>query len=431
MSKKIDSVLKEALKEIKPTEEELGSFNEEIDRFLVNLKEKINKLGVYAEVFVGGSFAKKTVTKKDQYDADIFLRFGGKHEIPNISQITEKLLKDFKDVQIIHGSRDYFKIKIRENFFLEIIPVKKINKQKDAENITDLSYSHVNYINKKIKDKKILDEILLAKAFCHAKNSYGAESYIKGFSGYSLELLIYHYKSFIKFIREMIKVKLGEKLVLDIEKQFKNRKSILMDINSSKLQSPVILIDPTYKHRNVLAALSEKTFSKFQKECEKFLKYPEKEEFKIKKTDLKKIKEISEKKKLEFILLEAKTGKQSGDVAGSKLLKFYNHLGEEIKKYFIVKEKGFNYNHNQSARYYFVVKNKGEILIHGPGIKDKKNVKSFERKHRDYFTRKGKIYSKQKIDFTLKEFVKTWKIKNKGRLKEMYIEKLDFLKNTG
>lgn len=50
------------------------------------------------------------------------------------------------------------------------------------------------------------DEIKIAKAFCHATGCYGAESYIKGFSGYALELLIYHYKSFQSFVKAMTKV---------------------------------------------------------------------------------------------------------------------------------------------------------------------------------------------------------------------------------
>ena len=58
---------------------------------------------------------------------------------------------------------------------------------------------------KKIKGK-ILDEIRLAKAFCHANGCYGAESYIKGFSGYALELLVYHYGSFQKFVKAITKL---------------------------------------------------------------------------------------------------------------------------------------------------------------------------------------------------------------------------------
>jgi len=66
--------------------------------------------------------------------------------------------------------------------------------------------------------------------------------------------------------------KIKDKIVIDIEKHYKNKQAVLMDLNSSKLHSPIILIDPTYKERNALAALSSETFRKFQEVSLKFLK---------------------------------------------------------------------------------------------------------------------------------------------------------------
>ena len=62
------------------------------------------------------------------------------------------------------------------------------------------------------------------------------------------------------------------------------------------------------------------------------------------------------------MLLEATTNKQEGDVAGSKLLKFYNHLTTQIERYFEIKNKGFEYNQGKTAKYFFVVKSKKEII---------------------------------------------------------------------
>ena len=89
----------------------------------------------------------------------------------------------------------------------------------------------------------------------------------------------------------------------------------MMDVNSSKLHSPVILIDPTFKQRNALAALSSETFTKFQKEAKNFIKNPSIKAFEQRKTDLKKIKKEALSKKQDFILIEADTDKQAGDVA--------------------------------------------------------------------------------------------------------------------
>ncbi|MFQ5531566.1 MAG: nucleotidyltransferase domain-containing protein, partial [Candidatus Nanoarchaeia archaeon] len=379
-------------------------------------KQKIN-----AQVFVGGSFAKNTVIKKKYYDIDIFVRFDAKYEDKTLSQLTKKALAGIKKTTLIHGSRDYFRIKINPALYLEVVPVRKIKKPKEAVNITDLSYSHVSYIKRRIKSQKLLDDIRIAKAFCHGNNVYGAESYIKGFSGYSIELLVYYYKGFLGFIKAISKIKPGEKVVIDIEKHYKNKQQALMDLNSSKLQSPIILIDPTYKQRNALAALSNETFERFHKVCKQFLKNPSINAFKQQTVDIGKIKQNARRNKQEFILLEARTDKQEGNIAGSKLLKFYNHLAEEISRYFEIKKKGFNYNGKKSVRYFFVAKKKPFILFSGPKVKDKKNVQAFKKRHTKTFTKSGKIYAKQPVNITLKKFIDVWKHKNKTKIKEMSV----------
>lgn len=428
MPQNISSILKQVLERVTPNKEELESYDKIIDLFLGKIKNKIEKLKIDADSFVGGSFAKKTVIKKDHYDIDLFIIFNRKYKEKDISNMTEKILKEFQNAVKVHGSRDYFHIKIRNDFFIEIIPVLKVEKIDETENITDLSFSHVKYINKKTKNKKLLDEIRLAKAFCYANGTYGAESYISGFSGYALELLVIHYKSFLNFIKAISKNK-EDKIVIDIEKSYKNKREILMDISSAKLNSPIILIDPTYKKRNALAALSNETYERFKKASIDFIKNPSIESFEVKKTDLEKVKENAKKKDYEFILIETKTDRQEGDIAGSKLLKFYRHLNEEITKFFEVNNHGFNYNKKKAARFYFIVKAKKDILINGPYINDKKNVKIFEKKHKNYFTKKGRIYSKDKVDFSIEEFIDRWKKKNSKKIKEMDIISLEVIEN--
>jgi len=422
MEKNLNSVLNEVLKSINPSKQEIDFVEASSKEFKEKIEKKIKSLRIDAEVFIGGSFAKNTMIKKNKYDVDVFLRFNKKYKEEEIILLTKRLLEDFKEVSTIHGSREYFQIKLKNDFFIELVPVIKIRKPDESKNITDLSYSHVRYIKKKIKQKKILDEIKITKAFCHASHCYGAESYINGFSGYSLELLVYYYGGFLKFIKAMIKIK--EKTIIDLEKQFKNKQEILMDLNSSKLNSPIILIDPTYKQRNALAALSSETFLKFQKFCKNFLKSPNLKLFGEQKVDLEKIQKDTRKKNQEFILIETKTEKQEGDVAGTKLFKFYNHLVYEISYFFNIKNKGFDYNEKKTARYFFVTKSKKEILINGPLVKDKKNSIAFKKAHKDNFIKKGKIYAKEKISFGIKKFIETWKIKNKKKIVDMSIENL-------
>lgn len=426
--KKNEKILKEVLDKCNPSEKELKEIKKNVDSFCEDLNKNIKKLKIDAEIFVGGSFAKGTVIKKDKYDVDVFIRYDKKYKNEELSSITEKLIENFKNTLIIHGSRDYFRINYGNNFFIELIPVRKISGPKEYENITDLSYLHVRYIKKKIKEKKILDEIKIAKAFCYANRCYGAESYIHGFSGYSLELLIYNYKNFKKMIRTLanIKIKDKEKMIIDIEKHFKNKKEVLMDLNSSKLNSPIVLIDPTYKHRNVLAALSQETFEKFQKSCREFLKNPSIKHFEKKSTNLGKIKESSMKKGKEFIHIIAKTSKPEGDVAGSKLLKFYNYLTKEIERFFIIINRGFEYKEDNSAEYFFVTEKKKGIFYPGPYIEDKINCAKFRGEHKETYEKNGRLYALEKFELTIKEFFEVWKENNSDIIKGMYIEELDY-----
>ncbi len=419
MTKKISLIIKEVVKKIKPEEKEISWIIEELENFLKELKKRIKKQKIKAEVFVGGSFAKKTLIKKDKYDIDIFLRFDSKYNNSELSNLTKNILKGIKGLEQIHGSRDYFQVKAENNLYFEIVPVRKIGTPAEAKNITDLSYSHVKYVNKKT-NKKILNEILVAKAFCHAKNCYGAESYIKGFSGYALELLIIYYKTFEKFIREIAKS--DKQIIIDIEKHFSNKQRVLIDLNESKLHSPIILIDPTYKQRNALAALSQETFDKFKKACERFIKNPSIKEFEKEKINLEKIKKDSEKKKQEFIIIEFSTNKPAGDVAGSKLLKFYNHVCEESSKFFKIKKRGFEYDGKQGARAFLVAEKKKELIIEGPDLQDKENVRLFKKAHKKTFLRKEKVFAREKIDKGIKEFLKEWKRKNQIKTREMKIK---------
>lgn len=425
MPRKIELVLKEVIKKIEPNKEELKEIKDYINNFSNKLNKKMLSSKIRAEIFVGGSFAKQTLIKKDKYDIDLFLRFDKGYKDKNISGITKKLLAGFENLSVIHGSRDYFRITPKRNFFLEIIPVIKISKPKDADNVTDLSYSHVRYINKKINSDRLKKEVMVAKEFCYACNAYGAESYIRGFSGYSIELLIAYYKSFLKMIQNLSKSE--GKLIIDIEKDYKNKNDIMININSSKTESPVILIDPTFKQRNALAALSQETFERFKKHCIGFLKNQSLEYFREKKSDLEKIKLNAKKKKFDFILIETKTGKQEGDIAGSKLLKFYNHLTNEISRYFEIKEKGFNYNGKKSARYFFVCKSKKTLILGGPFADDKKNIIQFIKEHKNIFEKNKRIYAREQINFGLKEFIEKWKIKNVKRMKEMAVKEMKII----
>jgi tRNA nucleotidyltransferase (CCA-adding enzyme) len=424
MTLEIDKIVKKIVQKHQLSKEEISNIDKEIENFKKEILKIFKKKKISADFFVGGSYAKGTLFKKEKYDIDIYFRFEENHNEEELSSLTEDILKNFENISKVKGSRDYFQLKINSKLYFEIVPVRKVKTPKEAKNITDLSYSHVNYFKKKAT-KKILEEAIATKIFCQAKNCYGAKSYIKGFSGYALELLILKYGSFEKFLKEISKI--SEKLIIDLEKQHKDKKTILLDLNEAKISSPIILIDPTDKYRNVVAALSEKTLEKFKLAAKKFLKSPKIEEFEKEPTDLQKVKEMAERKGEECLFLEAKTNKPEGSVAGSKLLKFSEHLSKELSEFFLIKKKGFDYNGKQSARFFVSGKKKKEKIYFGPKLEDEKNVSLFKNKHRGIYVSGGRLFAKERITGNIKEFFINWVKNNKKRIKEMYITGLKIL----
>ncbi len=413
---KLKQILLKQIELIKLDDNEFNEINKTAKIFCKELEKKLKRKKISAEVFIGGSLAKKTLVKKKKQDIDIFVRFDKKYSEKNISKILGKILGKAKK---IHGSRDYYQILIND-LIIEIIPVIKINKPEESLNVTDLSYFHVNYLLKKIKQKgKLAQEIILAKSFCYAQNCYGAESYINGFSGYSIELLICHYGSFEKFLKEIIKSN-KEKIVIDDAKYYK-KKNILQELNESKLNSPIILIDPTYKERNALAGLSKETFSKFKESAKKFLKNPSLNFFKVKKINKKFKKEYGNK--LKIILI--KTSKQPGDIAGTKSKKFLEFMKFKLKKEFAVNLAEFDYNEKtNTAEFYLVLGKKQDELIKGPLLIDRKNVKKFKKTHKKTIEKKGAVYAKVKHNLSFDKWYDLFIKKEKKIIKQMCIKKI-------
>ncbi len=407
---KIKEVLKKQIELIKPEEKEQKKIEKETSEFVKHLQDKIKKRKIKADVFVGGSLAKNTIIKKQRYDIDVFVRFDKSYKDEKISGLLESVLGKARK---IHGSRDYFQTS-KGKIIFEIIPVVKIEKPEQARNVTDLSYFHVNYIKNKIKkNKKLADEIRLAKTFCYAQDCYGAESYIKGFSGYALELLVSHYGSFIGFLKRTDK----KQIIIDPVKFYKSKQKIMLELNEAKLQSPIVFVDPTFKQRNALAALSIETFEKFKKKAKSFLSHPSEKFFEKQNIE----KELKKKHK-NLIIIIARTNRQKGDISGSKLRKFYEFLIGKAERYFDIKVREFEYDENKNiGKIYLSLNKKKKIIVSGPPVTSVEHLIKFKKKHKKCFIKKGRAYCYQK-QIGFRKFLQD--LKKDRALKEMDITRV-------
>jgi len=302
--KKIIDLIKE---KTRPDE----SVKKEIENFTRKINLLLEKNKVKATCVSGGSIAKGTFIK-DDFDADLFVRFDYKtYKDLDLSNILEKVISKLKPDRV-HGSRDYFQINDKKTDILfEIVPVLAIKDYKQAANVTDMSPLHVGYVKKKLK-KGQADEIRVAKMFCKSAKVYGAESYIKGFSGHILDLLIIYYKNFEQLLMQASIW--GDKVVIDIEKHLKDP---IAELEESKTYSPLVIVDPMQPDRNAAAALSKEKFEDFKKNAKKFLQKPSEEFFKVKKLTKK---DLKMKEDEELFYLEVKPLKGKRDVIGSKIM---------------------------------------------------------------------------------------------------------------
>ncbi len=358
------------LQDIKPTKQEQIKLTQEVNSFLKRLNSKLKG----AKAITGGSFAKNTWLRGN-YDIDIFVKFNYKYKDKSdeISNLLQKQLKGFRFTKL-HGSRDYFQIEYNKITF-EVIPVLEIKNAKQALNVTDVSQLHALYV-KNNTNEKLQDEIRLAKQFFHVNNLYGAESYIKGFSGYVLELLIIHYKSLNNFLKAASKWK--EKEIIDIKHYYKDKNDVLFSLNEAKKQSPLILIDPVQKDRNASASLSEEKYDLLKKVANSYIKKPSSSYFIEKKFDIEQIKADL---KLEITPLK---GKQ--DIIGAKILKSIEYIKNKLdEEGFIV--NNFNWHFDKKSFAWFNIKNLNlpkEVKHYGPFLKDDKNIINFKKKWKKY-----------------------------------------------
>ncbi len=388
---KSNKLLKEVLKEIKPTKEEEKEVKEKISDFVSRLNKGLKD----GKAVLGGSGAKDTWLS-DVHDADIFVQYNYKKykdKSDKLSDILEKdLKKTFSGIKRLHGSRDYFQI-VKKGFTFEVVPILKVTKAKDAVNITDVSPLHAQWVN---RAGPLADQIRLTKQFCKVQKVYGAESYIKGFSGYMCEILTINYGGFLKLVKKAAKWK--PKTVIDFKGYYKNKRDVLFNLNKAKTEGPMVIVDPVDKSRNAAAALSEEKYLKFICACKEFLKKPSKEFFEIKETKIEDLKKTAGKDKLIVLDVESLKGKE--DVVGSKLLKAFEFIDSELKeKGFKVYSSGWKWNKKKNVKFWFIIdKKKLSMYVEkeGPPKEMKEHVKKFKKKYKNTSTKKGKLSAKVK-----------------------------------
>ncbi len=396
-NKKIENIMKKVLDRYSFSKEELRQLNRKIAQFTDMLKKNAKAHKLKADIILGGSAAKGTMIKGD-FDCDIFIRFDRSYADADISGLCENILSGLNYTRL-HGSRDYFQLEYN-NINYEIVPVINIKSPDEALNITDISPLHVRWLKEKAKEnKRLTDEIIIAKVFFKANSIYGAESYIRGFSGHVIDILIVFYKSFLSLIQHSLEWKKFQEI--DVAGTGNIRK-----LNKSKI-SPLIVYDPIQPERNAAASLSYEKFMLFKKRAKEFLESPEFKFFVKRKISIESLKEQAGGKKLSIVEAVPYDGKK--DIVGSKLLKAFQYIKKQAKiNGFTIISSGWEWDKN--AVFWFISKNETlseKFIKQGPPLSQSINAKKFIEKNRDYFIKNNRLYARADRKYRkIGEFIK-------------------------
>lgn len=361
----------DVLQKIKPGTRERKKAELITHQFLQLLQKNLS--GLHPEL--GGSFAKDTWLSGN-HDIDVFIKFPSeKFHSKDISKILARKLTQYK---VVHGSRDYFQVSFR-GYLFELIPVLNIAEASKAKNITDVSPLHTRWVK---QHAHYADEIRLAKQFAKANTLYGAESYIRGLSGYLLEVLTIHYKGFFNLVKAASQWQHQE--IIDTLHHHPSNTAIMKHLNKAK-HTPLIVIDPVQPSRNIAAALSKEKYQAFIKACTSFIHHPSTKFFEPSPFSLSELKQRAGPHYL--LYLELQPLKEKKDIAGSKLLKVHEFLQKKLLDAgFLLQDAGWEFS-PEKARCWYLLEN-AELPKHrkhyGPPKSDIKNLRAFQQKWKKY-----------------------------------------------
>ena len=398
------------LKEVAPSKVQEKQLQKTVDSFISILRDSVSQLGYDVEFYVGGSFGKGTYLKHS-FDVDIFCRCSMEYDDASLSKLVEDILvKSEVPYHREKGSRDYFSgIYELEGVSIkyELVPTRRIEKLSQACNSTDYSYLHVEYIKDASKNNPDLqNEIRLAKAFLKSKGWYGAESYIGGFSGHIVDLLICYYGSLEKLLDGARLWQIGQ--VIDVANHFATSKEALQSIDNSK-HSSLIVVDSILPQRNAARALSSHIFGDFLVwiHTHERLEYNDFVESNCTTQDyLVNQKKFAKEKGYTLISCSlAHSSNPSQDIAGAKLKKLYekifsyvSELGFEIVTSSFFIEKSF-----EKTQFFYHISQPSlpkEYLLRGPPVTMGDALKHVISKKTSYIIKGNHVFYFVKRDIT-------------------------------
>ena len=353
---------------------------------------------------LGGSYAKGTWLP-EKADIDIFVKFNKKTSEKDFRNFGTKIgfqsLKKFKPYT--RYAEHPFVEAVVDGTKVNIVPCYNVKKG-EWKSAADRSIHHTKFMSQKLSDSMKGEVRILKKFLLHIK-AYGAEIAKEGFSGYTSEVLIFHFGSFEKTIKKISEMKKGQ----------------VIGRSQKKFDSPIVIIDPIDSNRNLGAAISIDSLGKFVLASRSFLKKPSKKFFN--KPISKRVMKNTDK----IIVVQFRFKNRSDDIIWGQIKRASNALKTQLELGgFTVLRNSSIKDEKENAALVFLLhakKIENSLVRIGPEISSKAHCEKFilanaKKSQLMWIDEKGKIKSLQKRKYDdailfLKNLLKN-NLKNSG-----------------
>jgi tRNA nucleotidyltransferase (CCA-adding enzyme) len=268
---RIEKVLHRVLEDVKPTPNEIKLLTAKSNELMGRLKAEAPK---NVDILLVGSVARGTQVRGSS-DIDIFLLFPKtqderKMEAEGLKIAKAIIKKGGEKFEIKYAEHPYTRIFLKDiNATADIVPAFKISKAEEMGSAVDRTQLHNKFVNSKLSQKQ-RNDVRILKIFLNARDVYGAEARIEGFSGYLCELLVYYYGSFINVLENFLTLRLP--IAIDVINKGAEKHNVAE--LAKRFNSEFIVIDPTDHNRNVAANVSKESLAKTVLGARTFIKEP-------------------------------------------------------------------------------------------------------------------------------------------------------------
>ncbi len=302
----LEKVTEKALKIVKPSKMEEQRLRRVIDRALALARGAIGEVSGIVDVTLEGSAAKNTWIR-GRAEADIFIHFDqsvSKRELEKlIVRLGTDIVKGLGGKPMLMYADHPYVEGVVNDVTIDVVACYRVEPP-NWRSATDRTPYHTRYVLERLKPGQE-DEVRLLKGFMVGCGVYGAEIKVQGFSGYLTELLTIGYDSFLNALKKVSSWR--PPIVVDLMNHYGSKEEVLEVFRDS----PLVVIDPVDKSRNVAAAVSRTKLSEFILAAKLFLRSPSIRFFKtrIEKPGISELRRIAKDRSMIYAYFRLKARK--------------------------------------------------------------------------------------------------------------------------